>query len=110
MAEPTARTLAVLDTDGKAFAYYPVASIAGAEKLPYSLKVLLENVLRTAPDDDAAALFAQRIVDAGVAGAAGAEVEPARTKAVTAEEVRDHVDRLGSAPFALRNLDRKSVV
>ena len=80
MAEPTARTLAVLDTDGKAFAYYPVAPIAGAEKLPYSLKVLLENVLRTAPDDDAAALFAQRIVDAGVAGAAGAEVEfaPAR--------------------------------
>ena len=40
-----------------------------------------------------------------VGSAAGAEVEPARTKAVTAEEVRDHVDRLGSAPFALRNLD-----
>ena len=36
--------------------------------------------------------------------AVGAEVEPARTKAVTAAEVRDHVDRLGSTPFALRNL------
>ena len=37
--------------------------------------------------------------------AVGAEVELARTKAVTAAEVRDHVDRLGSTPFALRNLD-----
>ena len=40
-----------------------------------------------------------------VGEARGAEVELARTKAVTAAEVRDHVDRLGSTPFALRNLE-----
>ncbi len=80
MAESTARALAVLNADGEACAYYPVLSIEGAEKLPYSLKVLLENVLRTAADEDEAATFAARIVEAGMAGAAGAEVEfaPAR--------------------------------
>lgn len=35
----------------------------------------------------------------------GALVEPARTKAVSAEEVRDHIDRMGSTPFALEHLD-----
>ncbi len=32
----------------------------------------------------------------------GDVVEAARTKAVSAEEIRDHVDRMGSTPFALR--------
>ena len=35
----------------------------------------------------------------------GPVIEPARTKPVTADEVREHVDRLGSLPFALESLD-----
>ena len=43
---------------------------------------------------------------AEVRGAAsGAEVEPARTKAVTEEDVRAHIDRLGSTPYVLTRLD-----
>ena len=37
--------------------------------------------------------------------ASGAEVEPARTKAVTEEDVRAHIDRLGSTPYVLTRLD-----
>lgn len=35
----------------------------------------------------------------------GPVVEPARTKPVTADEVREHVDRLGNLPFVLESLD-----
>ena len=35
----------------------------------------------------------------------GAEVEAARTKAITEEEVREHIDRMGSTPFYLESLD-----
>lgn len=35
----------------------------------------------------------------------GGIVEAARTKAVSSEEVREHVDRLGSTPFVLHDLD-----
>ncbi len=35
----------------------------------------------------------------------GVEVEAARTKAITAEEVREHIDRMGSTPFHLVSLD-----
>lgn len=35
----------------------------------------------------------------------GSEVEAARTKALTEEEVRDHVDRMGTTPFSLEKLD-----
>lgn len=35
----------------------------------------------------------------------GAVVEAARTKAVTADEVRDHIDRMGTTPFCLAELD-----
>ncbi len=64
----------------KAYTYYPVAGVAGSEKLPYALKVLLENVLRNAETPEAAADLSQRIVSAGVAGEVGSEVEfsPAR--------------------------------
>lgn len=44
----------------------------------------------------------------GVQGSASAEgnvVEAARTKAVTEEEVREHIDRLGGTPFVLKNLE-----
>ncbi len=35
----------------------------------------------------------------------GVEVEPARTKAVSVEEVSDHIDRMGQTPFSLASLD-----
>lgn len=35
----------------------------------------------------------------------GDVVEPARTKAVTADEVREHIDRLGNTPFVLASFD-----
>lgn len=37
--------------------------------------------------------------------AEGAVVEPARTRAVSAQDVRAHVDRLGQTPFAFNELD-----
>ena len=37
--------------------------------------------------------------------ASGDVVEACRTKALTIEDVRSHVDRLGQTPFAIRNLD-----
>lgn len=69
-----------LTVSGKDYTYYPVTAVPGAEKLPYSLTVLLENVLRNASTDEEAKLLASRIVEAGCAGEAGEEVEfsPAR--------------------------------
>lgn len=40
-----------------------------------------------------------------VGSASGPEVEAARTKAVSADDVRAHVDRLGTTPFELGSLD-----
>ena len=57
---------------GKEYVYYPLSKIQHAEKLPLSLKVLLENVLRNAQDDEQAKDLAQRIVGAGTAGKTGA--------------------------------------
>ncbi len=64
----------------KSYTYYPIASIAGSERLPYSLKILLENVLRNVSSDAQAEVLAKRIVDAGTQGKTGDEVEfmPAR--------------------------------
>lgn len=72
-----AATLAVGDTE---YAYFPVAGIAGAERLPRALAVLLENVLRNAADDEQAAELAASVIEAGSAGTVGSEVEfsPAR--------------------------------
>ena len=69
-----------LEVGGKRYTYFPVSRVPGAEKLPYSLTVLLENVLRNAATDDEAELMARRIVEAGCAGQTGEEVEfsPAR--------------------------------
>ncbi|MDO4537595.1 MAG: aconitate hydratase AcnA [Coriobacteriales bacterium] len=59
---------------------YNVTQIPGADKLPRALVVLLENVVRNASDDDAAARAAHRIIEAGLAGEQGEEIEfmPAR--------------------------------
>ncbi len=68
-----------LDVNGKEYAFYPVSQVAGHGRLPYSLKVVLENVLRNVDGADAASM-AQRIVAAADAKDAGDEVEfmPAR--------------------------------
>ena len=40
------KTLSSLEADGARFAYYDISAVEGADKLPFALKVLLENVLR----------------------------------------------------------------
>ncbi|MEG0071413.1 MAG: aconitate hydratase AcnA [Raoultibacter sp.] len=71
---------AQLQVGKKTYTYYPVSAVEGADKLPFSLTVLLENVLRKATTDEAAARLAQRVVEAGCAGEVGSEIEfsPAR--------------------------------
>ncbi len=65
---------------GKTYGYYPIAGIEGAERLPFPLKVLLENVLRQAKTDEEARELSSRIVQAGLSGATGEEIQfmPAR--------------------------------
>jgi len=71
---------ATLDVAGKGYTHYSVKAIDGAEGLPFSLTVLLENVLRHGATADEARTLANRIVEAGRAGRTGDEVEfsPAR--------------------------------
>ncbi|OUO86656.1 aconitate hydratase 1 [Gordonibacter sp. An230] len=80
MTNKSSRFAALLDVQGTAYRYYPVSAVAGSEKLPYALTVLLENVLRNAESDEAAEELAARIVAAGAAGEVGSEIEfsPAR--------------------------------
>ena len=70
----------ILDVKERALRFYPVLSVEGANRLPFSLRVLLENVLRNASDGEAARIYAERIVSAGLAGEQGGEIEymPAR--------------------------------
>lgn len=71
---------APLDVAGRRYAFYPVSSVSGSERIPLSLTVLLENVLRNASDAEVARVQAERIVGAGLAGETGEEIEfsPAR--------------------------------
>ena len=71
---------ASLKVGNGAYTYYPVSEIEGAAQLPYSLTVLLENVLRCGRTPEEAQAMAERIVTAGLAGQTGEEVEfsPAR--------------------------------
>ncbi len=66
---------ASLQVGKKTYTYYPVKNVAGYEKLPYSLTVLLENVLRLAPSDERADDLARRLVEAGLKGEVGSEIE-----------------------------------
>lgn len=70
----------VLQVGGTSYRYYPVTQISGAEKLPRSLVVLLENILRGVKDEDRAQALADELVQAALIGKAGGEVEfrPAR--------------------------------
>ncbi len=78
-ARPDANS-GILEVGGREYRYYPVSSVEGAERLPFSLTVLLENVLRCAQDAEEAARLAQAIVDAGCEGRVGDELSysPAR--------------------------------
>ncbi len=69
-----------LEVNGAAYTYYPVSAVEGSDRLPLALTVLLENVLRCAEGPQEAHELAQRIVEAGLAGETGSEVEfsPAR--------------------------------
>lgn len=64
----------------KAYAFYPINQIEHSEQLPYSLKILLENVLRCVGSSTKAAEMAQNIVDSALSGRPGNEIEfsPAR--------------------------------
>ena len=57
-----------------------VSRIPGSERLPRALVVLLENVVRSAASDEDAVRMARAIVEAGLEGRAGDEIEfmPAR--------------------------------
>lgn len=70
----------LLSVGKRQYRYFPVSPIEGSEKLPYSLTVLLENVLRHMDDDEERAQAASRIVKAGLAGEVGEELaySPAR--------------------------------
>jgi len=63
-----------LDIEGTGYTYYAVRDIPDAERLPASLQVLVENVLRCVADPEEALAQARAIVQAGLAGEAGPEI------------------------------------
>ena len=75
-----ARRRVRLASDGVERDAYLVAGIPGADRLPRALVVLLENVVRRAGSDEEAVRMARAVVEAGLAGSAGDEIEfmPAR--------------------------------
>ena len=70
----------ILKVGEKEYRYYPVPSVKGAESLPYSLVILLENVMRNAVGEEERTRFTSAVIEAGRAGRVGDEVSysPAR--------------------------------
>lgn len=64
-----------LDIEGTGYIYYAARDLPGAERLPVSLQILVENVLRCVADPERALDEARSIVRAGLAGEAGPEIE-----------------------------------
>lgn len=64
-----------LQAGSQTYSYYAVDTVEGSESLPFSLRVLLENILRLSPDMAHAQTLAQRLVSAGDQGVAGDEIE-----------------------------------
>lgn len=66
--------------DGREALVFDVSGIPGAQRLPRALVELLENVVRRSATDDDAVRQAQAVIEAGLAGGQGAEIEfmPAR--------------------------------
>ena len=77
LQNPYARTLEVA---GQTYRYYDITAVPGADRLPVSLRILLENVIRRAGTPEEARAAAEKVVSAGLAGEAGEEIEfmPAR--------------------------------
>ena len=75
-----ARRPVTLEAGGTERLAHVVSGIPGAERLPRSLVILLENVVRRAATDEDAVRMAEAVVSAGLAGTAGNEIEfmPAR--------------------------------
>lgn len=67
--------------------------VAGADAVEGVQRAMVERLRAALPEGDLSVT------------AEGPVAEPARTKAVTAAEVREHVDRLGQTPFSLVALD-----
>ena len=80
MAEKTAIMAENLTVNGRDYSYFPIKAVDGAHRLPFSLKVLLENVIRNAPDESDAHQSAERIISACMSKESGEEVgfSPAR--------------------------------
>lgn len=69
-----------LEVGDRSYSYFPVSQVHGSERLPLSLTVVLENILRHADSDERARELSQRVLEAGLSGEVGDEVEfsPAR--------------------------------
>lgn len=80
MTQKVNKFAAKLNVGEKEYTYYPVLEQSNAQKLPLSLRVVLENTLRCAATEEQAQAMADAIIAAGTAGTVGEEVEfaPAR--------------------------------
>ncbi len=94
-----------IEVEGRTYLIHPTTAVPGHEKLPYSLRILLENVLRTVRDDQARAAYVERLIEAGCAGRQGGEIEymPARVLLQDFTGVPVFVD-LAAMREAARNL------
>lgn len=79
-AVTASRRLTRLEVAGIGRSMVDVSGIPGAGQLPRALVVLLENVVRRASSDEEAVAMAEKVVEAGLAGSVGEEIEfmPAR--------------------------------
>lgn len=64
-----------LNVGQTSYQFFAVDKVAGSEKLPYSLIILLENILRLAADEEQAQKLSERLIKAGLSGTAGDEIE-----------------------------------
>lgn len=80
MANKQLTEVSVYSSPNGSFKFYDINACEGAKKLPLSLKIVLENVLRNAASEEIARKQADRILEAGLQGKAGEEIDfsPAR--------------------------------
>jgi aconitate hydratase len=80
MANKQLTQASVFDSQGISFKFFDINACEGVEKLPLALKIVLENVLRNAASEEIARKQAYRILEAGLQGKAGEEIDfsPAR--------------------------------
>ena len=79
------------------------ASVVAGE--PLSVRFRLAEEAAAAPEPEPLHPFPPMRDDGAVGEVQGDVVEPARTRAVTAEDVAAHIDRLGQTEFALADLE-----